>query len=665
MKIAARIHRAATFEEKSEKGLAALPAHCEASGQARPAAHASAQRGWLVFLVVWLGSALYLAACLKRGWTPWDAGMLGQTAERVLQGQVPFRDFIDPFAGGLTYLNALAFRLFGTNLFSLRIPLFLFFLVWLPALYALARRFAAPLAAGLVTLLAVAWSLPNYTEAMPSWYNLFFATWGTLALLRYIETEKRRWLWLAGLCGGLSILVKVTGLYFVAAALLFFAFREQSLARPTPAELARHSPGEGGPPRRFGLYRLFIVACLALFLALLLNAVWQRPSLESFVHFVLPGACLAALLLWRESQQSPDVDRARFRALFSMALPLLAGAFIPVAALLVWYAHEGALRDFVEITSLMVMRQVQWATSDPVSLVLGVGLVPATLIFFGACAPRNSTRRTVVRVAPALLGGLLLASWKSSFVYGMVGFSVPFIVPLLAVTALVWLRPRAAASEANTEPVVLVVTVAVLCALIQFPFAQPNYFNYVAPLEILAVLALASLHRRTWEERWALGALAAFYLIFAVWVGTVGFLAANVGRFDRNWKMQALPIARAGGIRLLSRYEQVYARLIPLIQSHARGPYIYAGPECPGVYFLSSSRNPTPTLWEFLDPDFLDVPARTERVLSAIRNHDIHVVVLRDDPLFSGPLPAGLRAALDAQFPQSARVGDFEVRWKP
>ena len=33
------------------------------------------------------------------------------------------------------------------------------------------------------TVLAVFWSVPNYPAAMPSWYNLYLATGGTLALM--------------------------------------------------------------------------------------------------------------------------------------------------------------------------------------------------------------------------------------------------------------------------------------------------------------------------------------------------------------------------------------------------------------------------------------------------------------------------------------------------
>ncbi len=111
---------------------------------------------------------------------------------------------------------------------SLRFCVFLFFLAWLPAVYYIALRFTSAVAAGAITLLAVAWSYPNYPAAMPSWYNLFFATFGAAALLRYLEVRTRRWLFVAGVCGGVSILIKVIGAYYIAGALLFLAFLEQS-----------------------------------------------------------------------------------------------------------------------------------------------------------------------------------------------------------------------------------------------------------------------------------------------------------------------------------------------------------------------------------------------------------------------------------------------------
>ncbi len=169
---------------------------------------------------------------MYRGWIPHDEGTLAQSAERVLQGELPHRDFDDVYTGGLSYLHAAAMAAFGVNLRSLRLTLFGFFVLWVPACYAIARRFASPVPAGLVTLTAVAWSLPNYFAGLPSWYNLFFATFGVLAFLKFIETDHRRWLIVAGVWGGLSVLMKIVGAYYLAGGLLCLAYMEQN--RPAP-----------------------------------------------------------------------------------------------------------------------------------------------------------------------------------------------------------------------------------------------------------------------------------------------------------------------------------------------------------------------------------------------------------------------------------------------
>lgn len=157
---------------------------------------------WHMLLIVWVLSAVYVAVNLKHGWIPHDDGAFAQSAERVLNGELPHRDFDEIYTGGLAFANALAFRVLGVNLASLRIVLFAFFVAWVPAVFYIASRFAGAYVSAGLTLVAVAWSVPNYSAAVPSWYNLFFAIFGTAALLRYIDTRNRRWLFVAGVCGG-------------------------------------------------------------------------------------------------------------------------------------------------------------------------------------------------------------------------------------------------------------------------------------------------------------------------------------------------------------------------------------------------------------------------------------------------------------------------------
>ena len=48
----------------------------------------------LVFLLAFLLSAAYMFSYSKRGWLPEDDGTLGQSALRVLQGQLPHLSLI-------------------------------------------------------------------------------------------------------------------------------------------------------------------------------------------------------------------------------------------------------------------------------------------------------------------------------------------------------------------------------------------------------------------------------------------------------------------------------------------------------------------------------------------------------------------------------------------
>jgi len=101
--------------------------------------------------------------------------------------------------------------------------------------------------------------------------------------------------------------------------------------------------------------------------------------------------------------------------------------------------------------------------------------------------------------------------------------------------------------------------------------------------------------------------------------------------------------------------------LVNLVDQHARGKYIYATPDCPQVYFLSGFRNPTRTLFDFLD----EQPGRTQRILAAIHARNVNLVVINLAPDFSGPVPQDLREVLEREFPEQALTPNYEVRWKP
>ena len=57
-------------------------------------------------------------------------------------------------------------------------------------------------------------------------FGTFFMAFGTAALFRWLEVGRSRWLFVAGLAGGASLLIKIVGLYYVAGGLLFIAYYE-------------------------------------------------------------------------------------------------------------------------------------------------------------------------------------------------------------------------------------------------------------------------------------------------------------------------------------------------------------------------------------------------------------------------------------------------------
>src|SRR5439155_19314010 len=122
---------------------------------------------WIVLALVWIFSAVYVSNFIDRGWIAHDDGSLAQMAERVLNGELPHRDFDEIYTGGLSMLYAGAFKVLGVNLITIRIVLYVFFLAFVPAVYAIALRFATPIIAGAVTLVAVVWSVPNYFAGLP------------------------------------------------------------------------------------------------------------------------------------------------------------------------------------------------------------------------------------------------------------------------------------------------------------------------------------------------------------------------------------------------------------------------------------------------------------------------------------------------------------------
>jgi dolichyl-phosphate-mannose-protein mannosyltransferase len=631
---------------------------------------------WAICLVLCLVTGAYLLPFVDRGWIAHDDGMLGQAAERVMAGELPHRDFDDPYTGGLTYLHALGLKILGVRLVSLRWLLFAATLAWVPVVYFLATRFVSPLSAALVTAVAVTWSLPNYFASMPSYYNLFLATFGTAALFRHIERGGRRWLVLAGACGGLSFLVKSVGIFFVVAAGLFLLFRAQ-------AQSHRDAGADVQPSTGFLL--LEAAGCLGLVIALV-SLLDERRTVMDVLHFVVPLAAMMTVLLWCEWRGGRGSLQSRIRRAWALVWPFAAGAIAPVAIFLMPFIATGSLDAFSDGVFLALERrfgqaerglpQIQdmaWA------LPYGAVLVAIALGPLGGAERANRYRRrakgvagisraallagrhapwsviAAVTAALGLLAGLATVDQPSSYLalWNSVRFLPLFV--MLAGCVLLLCRPLALSSQRREEAFLLLVVLAAV-DMVQFPFSAPIYFCYTTPMLALAVVPVASLGARPLHLTMLLG-----YLAFAVMSLNVGY-AWNIGVIHQSayTVTDATPLTRSR-LHIPPDDAFEYLGVVSAIRSRVRaGEYMYATPDCPEVYFLSGTRNPSGDLYEFLRG-----PRRpVTDTLELIEHHHVNLIVINRAPHFSGPIDPALQTALESRFPHSLVVGRFVVRWR-
>ncbi len=603
-----------------------------------------------VFLIiVWGLSALYVLEFYDRGWVPHDEGAIAQSAERVLAGEIPHRDYDEIYTGGLTYLHAAAFKVLGVNLLALRIVLLLFFLAFVPAVYALASKLAPPIEAAAITLLAVAWSVPNYFASVPSWYNLFFATFGTLALSRYVETSQIRWVFLAGFLGGLSILAKITGLYFIAAAILFLTFRERSFDDETVGEQNNSS-------------RIFLsikIMGVFFFLAALMMVLKWPPSSMEFIYFVIPTAAIGVVLLWQEWRGGNYPLVTRVKILVGLFFPFIIGALIPVTLFVILYLARGSVWDLYRGIFVLPHKRLEFASMDlPPALTVIASLPYAAVLFFPPYRPAGKVERFFGIIVMSLL--LVVLSFASNLIVYSIVWQSARVLGVLAVLAgcqvLVFPASHVHLDRTQRQLLFLLVSMTSLISLIQYPFAGPVYFCYTAPfvyLTLLAVMAAQSRFAKVWHC-----AIMLFYFLFAiVWTNT-GYVAAGVGNTGYPGKT-LLDIPR-GNLHVTKSENYVYTQLVNLVQRHAKSNYIYAAPDCPEVYFLSGKRNPTRNLFDF----FSNVERDVDLLRAVLEEKNIDLVVVNREPQFSRRLDEKANALLDEEFAHFVNIGRFTVRWK-
>lgn len=439
---------------------------------------------WFLTVVCFVSFTLMVIRLLQ-GLIPASDSIFGHMTEGGLWSELPKADFYEKYAGGLSVLHTGIFRVFGVNLLAPRLVLLVFFMAWVPSFWYVARRITSAIGASVISLLAVTWSVPLYPSPLPFWYNLYFATFGTAALLRYLNSRRARWLFLAGLMGGLSSLVKMSGLYFLAAACVFLIFDEQSVQ-----DTVRYRERTV----QDSVLSVIVTLVLVGFDILTLRLIEANPDhLTGLYHFVAPATALSFLLMVREWREPRFASSVRMWQLAGRLLPLLMGALLPVVLFLP-YAYSGDIKSWFAGSLVLPPTAFPPAFQLAAHPISAICCVPLFLVLvLNSKLQRTWSRRVALAVLSGALFCLLLAILRHPLIGLWAWVSVGTIIPLITLVG-VFVLLHGSVKGIDAARLVLLLSVTAVCSLVELPTSGPLHFCFVAPL---AILALAELARTT------------------------------------------------------------------------------------------------------------------------------------------------------------------------
>ncbi len=152
-------------------------------------------------------------------------------SERVLEGDVPYRDFHTLYPPAIFYLNAVLFKWLGVSLYTALLGVFAFKVLAVAVIYLSGRQVMPRAWALLSALGSLLWLRPNGPfKSVPMHYGALFLASALFLLLKYENRKKLLFISLAGASLGLVALFKHNiGAYALLGSLVFLAAQDRTL----------------------------------------------------------------------------------------------------------------------------------------------------------------------------------------------------------------------------------------------------------------------------------------------------------------------------------------------------------------------------------------------------------------------------------------------------
>jgi hypothetical protein len=185
-----------------------------------------------VFVVVFV--CVYLFPFVRTLQRVGDEGTIVYGAQRVAQGAVPYRDFVEVMGPASFYWLALFFKLFGISWWVARAHLMLTGILISLLVYWLTRRLYRGPESLLPFLFVTILGIPLWPGSSHHWDSNLFALVAAAAYFKWLETKRTWYLWTAGLATGITTcFMQQKGLLvFCAIAVLILINRDPNRSAP-------------------------------------------------------------------------------------------------------------------------------------------------------------------------------------------------------------------------------------------------------------------------------------------------------------------------------------------------------------------------------------------------------------------------------------------------
>ncbi|MFL6274267.1 MAG: glycosyltransferase family 39 protein [Blastocatellia bacterium] len=186
--------------------------------------------------VVVVTAVIYGALFNRESVLSYSIGYNLYSAERILAGEVPYRDFHTLYPPETLYLNARLFQWFGVSLYTALFGVFVFKTLTVLFIYLSGRELLSRGQALAVAALALVWLRPNGPfKAVPMHYGALFLAIALWLLLQHSRRPRTSLLFAAGIALGVLATFKHNiGAYALAGALIVALLDDERISlRPS------------------------------------------------------------------------------------------------------------------------------------------------------------------------------------------------------------------------------------------------------------------------------------------------------------------------------------------------------------------------------------------------------------------------------------------------